>query len=142
MKKTFILLFTLLLVIIIIAVVNINNLEKNNKQILKYNAEYEYYCKDIILGTELTTLINKAMDNNEKNNIPKDEKNHYIPDEENSIKIFIKMKSAENTYPMENFYKAGINDFTKYFGSVNFKCSEIKYHEKSNKISEIYFEEQ
>ena len=96
MKKTFILLFTLLLVIIIIAVVNINNLEKNNKQILKYNAEYEYYCKDIILGTELTTLINKAMDNNEKNNIPKDEKNHYIPDEENSIKIFIKMKSAEN----------------------------------------------
>lgn len=141
MKKTLILILTILIVIIIISIVNIKNIQKEKQEILKYNSEFEYYCKDEILGTDMTTLINKATDKNEKNNISKNEKGYYIEDNQNSIKVFIKMKDAESTYPMENFYKAGINDFTKYFGSVKFKCFQIKYHENS-KISEIYFEEQ
>ena len=142
MKKTFILIFTILIVIMIIIFVNIQNIQKNKQKILNYNSEFEYYCKEEILGIDITTLINKAINENEKNNLEKDEKGYYLPNEENSIKIFIKMKVAENTYPMENFYKAGINDFTKYFGSVKFKSIDIRYHEKTGQISEIYFEEQ
>lgn len=142
MKKTFILIFTILVVIMIIVFVNIQNIQKNKQKILNYNLEFEYYCKEEILGIDITTLINKAINENEKNNLEKDEKGYYLPNEENSIKIFIKMKVAENTYPMENFYKAGINDFTKYFGSVKFKSTDIKYHKKTGQISEIYLEEQ
>lgn len=142
MKKTFILIFTILIVIMIIIFVNIQNIQKNRQKILNYNSEFEYYCKEEILGTDITTLINKATDENEKNDIEKDEKGYYLGNEENSIKIFIKMKAAEDIYPMENFYKAGINDFTKYFGSVKFKSTDVKYHEKTGQISEIYFAEQ
>lgn len=142
MKKTFILIFTILIVIMIIIFVNIQNIQKNKQKILNYNSEFEYYCKEEILGTDITTIINRATNENEKNNIPKDEKNCYISNNENSIKIFIKMQAAEDIYPMENFYRAGINEFTKYFGSVKFKCTQKKYHEKTGQISEIYFEEQ
>jgi hypothetical protein len=142
MKKTFILIFTILVVIMIIVFVNIQNIQKNKQKILNYNLEFEYYCKEEILGIDITTLINKAINENEKNDLEKDEKGYYLPNEENSIKIFIKMKAAEDIYPMENFYKAGINDFTKYFGSVKFKSIDINYHEKTGQISEIYFEEQ
>lgn len=142
MKKTFILIFTILIVIMIIIFVNIQNIQKNKQKILNFNSEFEYYCKGEILGTDITTLINKAINENEKNEIQKDEKSYYLENEENSIKIFIKMKAAENIYPMENFYKAGINDFTKYFGSVKFKSTDKKYHKKTGQISEIYFEEQ
>ena len=142
MKKTFILIFTILIVIMIIIFVNIQNIQKNKQKILNYNLEFEYYCKEEILGTDITTLINKAINENEKNDIKKDEKGYYLENEENSIKVFIKMKAAENIYPMENFYKVGIDDFTKYFGSVRFKNTDVKYHQKTGKISEIYFEEQ
>ena len=141
MKKSLILILTLFLVIIIIVAVKINDIQKQKQKILNYNKEFEYYCNKEILGTDITTLINKAIDSNEKNEVKKDEKNLYIPNEENSINIYIKMKFTENIYPMESFYKAGINDFTKYFGSINFKSIEVNYHE-NGKISSITFEEQ
>lgn len=141
MKKSLILIATLILVIVIIIAVKINNIQKQKQQILNYNKEFEYYCNKEILGTDITTLINKAADNNEKNDIEKDEKGLYIPNDENSIKIYIKMKFTKNIYPMESFYTAGINDFTKYFGSISFKASKINYHE-NGKISSITFEEQ
>lgn len=141
MKKSLILVATLILVIIIIVAVKINDLQKQKQEILNYNKEFEYYCNKEILGTDITTLINKATDNNEKNDIQKDENGLYIPNDENSIKIYIKMKFTENIYPMESFYTAGINDFTKYFGSINFKSSKVNYHE-NGKISSITFEEQ
>lgn len=141
MKKSLILMLTLFFVIIIVVVVKLNDLQKQKQQILNYNKEYEYYCNKEILGTDITTLINKAIDSNEKNEVKKDENGLYLPDEENSINIYIKMKFTENIYPMESFYTAGINDFTKYFGSINFKSTKVKYH-KNGKISSITFEEQ
>ena len=141
MKKGLILILTLFFVVIIIIAVKINDMQKQKQKILNYNQEFEYFCNKEILGTDITTLINKAIDFNEKNEVKKDEKNLYIPNEENSINIYIKMKFTENIYPMESFYTAGINDFTKYFGSINFKSTKINYH-KNGKISSITFEEQ
>ena len=141
MKKSFILIITFILIAIVIVSVKINDIQKEKKQILIYNQDFEYYCNRNILGTEITTLMNKATDINEKYAVKKDEKNLYISDEENSIKIYVKMKFTEKIYPMESFYIAGINDFTKYFGGINFKSSKIEYH-KNGKISSIIFEEQ
>lgn len=141
MKKSLILILTLFLIIIVIVFVKINEIQKQKQEILKYNKEFEFYCNKEILGTDITTLINKAIDINEKNNVNKDEKGLYISDDENSINIYIKMKFTENIYPMESFYTAGINDFTKYFGGINFKSAKVNYH-TNGKISSITFEEQ
>ncbi len=34
----------------------------------------------------------------------------------------------------------GINSFIEYFGVVKFKCTDVKYHKSSGKISEMTFE--
>ncbi len=140
MKKNFALIFTLLIVALVIIVVKINTMKNTKQQVLKFNKEYEYYCNKEILGTDITTVINMATNNNEKYKIKKDENNLYIQDEENSIKIFVKMKYTEKVYPMESFYSAGIGDFTKYFGEIKFKSSEKTYH-NNGKIASITFEE-
>ena len=141
MKKILILMTTLIFVISIIVVAKINDIQKQKQEIINYNKEFEYYCNKPILGTDITTLINKAIDQNEKNNLETDDNGLYLQNNENSIKIYIKMKFTENIYPMESFYTAGINDFTKYFGGISFKSSKIDYHE-NGKISSITFEEQ
>ena len=45
----------------------------------------------------------------------------------------------ETTYPMENLNAQGLKEFTKYFGEVEFKCINVKYHEASGKIAEMTF---
>ena len=86
MKKSLILLTTLILIIIIVVVVKINDIQKHKQEILKYNEEFEYYCNKQILGTDITTLINKAISSNEANLVEKDEKGFYIDNNQNSIK--------------------------------------------------------
>lgn len=108
-------------------------------QAQKFNSEFEFYNKESVLGTDVTTLINKAIDNNEKLGIKKDENDMYIADSENSIKIYVHMILDDTTYPMEILKKTGLTEFTRYFGEVQFKCTNVKYHEKTGKIAEMTF---
>ena len=83
--------------------------------------------------------MNKAIDNNEKCKIKKDESGFYIPDKLFSTKIYITLEKEGTTYPMEKFYQVGINEFTKYFGELNFECTKINYHE-NGRVSEMFFQ--
>ena len=141
MKKTIIISISLIIIIITVVTVKITTIEHEKKEIEKFNEEYEIYLNKEILGLELTTLINKAINNNEKNEIQKDEKGLYL-ENENSINIFVKLKGSKKVFPMENFYKAGINEFTKYFGDSKFKITSKEYNKKTGKLSKITFEEQ
>ena len=116
-------------------------LNTTNKLIKKENSEYEYYLGKEVYGTDVTTVINKAIDQNERNKIPKDEKNYYIENNENSIKIELKMITIEKTYPMEEIYNHDIHLFVNNFNLVKFKCTNIEYHKKTGKISKITFEQ-
>lgn len=140
MKKLVILLLILILIGLIIVCVNINNIKVEKQKILNYNKEYEFYLDKEILGTDITTLINKATNNNEKYEISKTESGNYIADEKNSVLIFIKMKSSDKIFPMESFNEVGMNKFISYFGSTSFKAVDVQYHE-NGKISSIKFEE-
>lgn len=106
-----------------------------------YNKEYEQYLDKTLKGTELATLINKIVDINETNKIKKDENNYYIDNRENSIKIEIKMMLTEKTYPMEEIYNNDMAEFIKYFNLENFKCTNIKYHSTTGKVSNLFFEQ-
>lgn len=141
MKKSLFIILAIIFIIICVVSVSIINLKSEKKETIKENLEYEQYINKEVLGTDIATLISKAVDNNEKNNVPKDEKGHYINNEKNSIKIDLKMTTVDKTYPMEEIYNKQITTFIQNFNTVKFKCTTIEYHKKTGKISKLVFEE-
>ena len=140
MKKQAILIIILIVVIVlIIAFIVSQNIQKS-RILANYNNPYEICKTKNIYGTDLATLINMAMDNNEKNSITKDERNYYIPDEENSVKIYVKFQEDGEAFPMERIFQVGIVEFVKNFNLETFKCTKINYHQTNGKVSEVYFE--
>lgn len=107
----------------------------------KENMDYEYYYEKEILGTELATIINKAIDNNEKNEVQKDENELYMQNNENSINIEIYITDNETTYKMEKIYNNQINRFVENYGNIKFKCTKIEYHNTTKKVSDLFFEQ-
>lgn len=78
------------------------SLTENNKNIVKmrnYNKQYEEYLQKVVYGTDVITLINKATNENMKNNIPKDEKGYFIENDINSIKVEINLLYDEKLTP-------------------------------------------
>ena len=140
MKKIIIFLFTIIAIIATIAYLYLDYVVKYN-QAQKENIRFEVHKDEEIEGTELTTLINKAMNSNIQNDIPKDEKGKYIDNENNSINIDIKFTDKDVTYNMEKIYNGGMNDFLTYYRYVKFKCNEIQYHKATRMIKYIQFEQ-
>ena len=141
MKK--ILLFAII-TISIVAIVGFRYVAYKNEynSIQKENREYEQYQNKDLNGLDVATVINKAMDRNTRNNIPKDEKGNFIQNDENSIEVEIYMTDNENTYKMESIFNSGTEQFVQYYSNINFKCSKIEYHKKTGRIKYILFEQQ
>ena len=140
MKKfvTIIILFIVIICIIIYAYYNYKTEYNNiNMQIVKFE---NYYEKEIY-GTDLATVINMAIDNNRKNEVMQDEQGIYINNQENSINIQIKITDNDTLYNMETLYNAGMENFVKYYNTIKFKCTKIEYHQKTKKVSYLYFEQ-
>lgn len=141
MKKTiFILLICVICIIISISLTYINY-QDNIRQAEKENKQYEQYYNKVILGSDIATVINKAVDSNEKNEIQKDKEGLYIPNDTNSIKIDIKILGEDKPYPMERIYNLTIEEFMKHFNIAKFKCTDIKYHDTTKNVKYLLFEE-
>lgn len=138
MKKVIILFGTIVFIILIVFFYNYIQYQREELSINNFNQQYLEYNKDNLYGTDITTVINKAVNNNEKYKIQKDENGLYKEDENYSIKIYINLEEEGSIYPMESFYKVGITDFTKYFGELKFKCIKTEYKE-NGRISTMYF---
>lgn len=141
MKQSLLMILAIIFIVICIVSGAIFNLKTENREISKYNLEYENYLNKEILGTEVATLISKVIDQNEKNNVKKNEKGYYIENNENSIKIDLKMTTLDKTYPMEEIYNNQITNFVQNFSQIKFKCTKIEYHKDTKKISKMVFEE-
>ena len=113
--------------------------KNNSNSILKQNAEYEKYLNQEIDGTELATVINRVIDNNEKYNIDKEIKGKYVDDNLDTIKSDILITDNETLYDAETIYRGGIENFVKNFNTIKFKCTEIKYHETTKKVKYLLF---
>lgn len=147
MKKTILFISIILLIIIIICTIKISENTKKIQSIKKENAQYEQYAKKEIYGTDVMTLINKAVNQNEKNNVPKDEKENYNQNNKNSIIIEIVMitneeKQETSTYRMETINKVGITEFISNFNTAKFKITKIDYHNQTGKIKYIEITQQ
>ena len=107
----------------------------------KSNLAFEKYLNEEVYGTDLATVINRAIDRNEKNEVAKNNKGIYQNNDENSINIEIKMLDDDSVYKMEKFYNDGIQNFINYYGNIKFKCTDIKYHSATNQVKYMLFEQ-
>lgn len=140
MKKLIVIILCSVCVILSIFTIKYMNYKSEQTKIKEENLEYEAFLNKQILGTELTTFINKAIDNNIKNNVLKDEKGFYIQNDSNSIEIEIKITDNNKVYKMEAFYNGGMIDFLQNYNLINFECTKIKYN-KIGKVSYMLFEQ-
>ena len=141
MKKFLIIMSIIILIILAAVAYNYNLYRTTELRTQKLNHEYEVFTEGEILGTSLITIINKAVDNNEKNGIKTNDNNMYIENDTTSIKIEVKFLESENIFPMEKIQKLGSEEFIKNYAVMNFKCIKKEYHSKTNNIKYMLFEQ-
>ena len=102
---------------------------------LSLNSEYEKYIGKDLYGIDIVTVINKAVDNNEKNEVQKDENNRYINNKETSIQVELNLISSVDektgekktvTHPMERLIEVDLNGFISNFNLTIFKIAVYK----------------
>jgi len=141
MKRIAIFLTIVILIVASVAYMFINYQIKN-ANLKKLNEPYVNIYNKEINGSEVATLINRAIDNNKKNNVEKNEEGIYINNGENSINIeFSMLDDPFKVYNMETFYKNDVMEFAHYYSDVLFKCTNIQYHQKTGRVSYLYIEQ-
>ena len=133
MKKIILMILSIVVAILAIIIYNIYEYKNTKLEAQKNNSIFESAFEKEILGTDVISLINKAIDNNEKNKVDKNSKGTYIENDYNSIKIDIKFKEMDSIISMEAINSQGEINFTKNFGAAIFKCTKIEYHEKTKR---------
>ena len=78
MKKTIVSIVSVVLIILTILLSKFYEYKEQYQQIKAFNIKYEKYTNKEIKGTDIATLINQAVDDNEQNGIKKNEKGNYI----------------------------------------------------------------
>ena len=140
MKK--IMIFFVIIVIVICTVFYLYlNYKAEYNMAKKANLEFEKYLNEEVYGTDLATIINRAVNNNEKNDVETNNKGIYLNNDKNSISIKIKITDNDTIYQMEKIYSKGIQNFINNFGNIKFKCVDIKYHKSTNKVKYLLFEQ-
>jgi len=139
--KKYIILLSIVVIIIAIIFFNYMNYKKEQNDILKYNLQFEENYQKEIYGRHLTSIINKVINNNEKNNVEIGQDKRYIKNDTNSINVEIKMTDTDTVYPMEMLYNGGVEQFVEHYGNIQFKCTKIEYHKKTGRVSYLYFEQ-
>jgi hypothetical protein len=139
--KRIIIFCSIILVIIATVWFNYINYKSTYNSTLKENLEFEKLYQKEIYGTYLTTIINKVINSNEKNNVEITKEKKYINNNINSINIDIKMVDTDSIYSMETLYNGGMEKFVEYYGNIQFKCTQIDYHKSTKKVKYLLFEQ-
>jgi len=139
--KKFIVLFSIVIIIVAVVAFNYISYTNNQNEVKRYNLELGKNYQKEIYGIDLTTTINKVINNNEKNNVEKDQQGRYINNNSDSINIDIKMIDLDRVFTMEELYNGGMEQFVQYYSNIQFKCTKIEYHKKTGKISYMYYEQ-
>ena len=139
--KKFVTIIILFIVIICIIMYAYYNYKANYNNTNMQNVKYENYYEKEVYGSDLATVINMAVDNNKKNEVPTNEKGIYINNQEDSINIQVKITDNDTLYDMETLYNGGMENFVKYYNKIKFKCTKLEYHQKTKRVSYLYFEQ-
>ena len=141
MKKYVLIIITIVLAIVAVVAYKIYDYNVTQNEANNNNKSYNSFYGQEVLGTDVATLINKAIDSNEKNSVAITEDGTYIDNGTNSINIDIKFKDLEETITMERINQLDSVRFVQNFGGFNFKCTKIEYHNKTGNVKYMYFEQ-
>ncbi len=140
MKKQFLITFMILCIILAIVSLFVYNQIRTKNMANEQNKTYENFTKQEILGTTLISLMNKAIDDNEKNGVEKIENTIYYEDNQtNSIFLEVKFSEREDSVRMEDIASQGTEAFIRFYATTAFKCTSIEYHEKTNLVKSLSF---
>ena len=142
MKKTVFYIICIVIVICVMITGKLFSAKDYLVEIKKFNTKYEKYIDKEIIGTELASIINQAVDDNEYERIKKDENGKYVQNDETSINIEVKITEFddEQIFTMETLYGGGMEQFVKYYGQIPFKSVKVEYNE-NKRIKYILFEQ-
>ena len=118
MNKTILTIICIVIVILSILGNKYLNYKDQKRQIDEDNLEYEIYLNKDVSGRDLATTVNRAVDNNEKNKVSKDDFGFYVQNDINSVLIEIKISDNDTTYKMETLYNGGMATFIQYYLSA------------------------
>ena len=142
MKKIFIIIITIVIIAIVVVLSKYYEYKEQKSEIDTFNAQYEQYLDKEIYGTQIASVINKAVDDNEKADIKKDENGKYIQNDENSVNIEVKIidLDEDTIFAMETLYGGGMTQFVQYYSEILFKWAEIRYN-SAGLVSYMLFEQ-
>lgn len=139
--KKIVLFFAMIIIVVCGISYTFLNYKANYNTSKKANLEFENYLNVEVSGTDLVTVMNRAIDSNERNEVEKNNKGIYQNNEKDSINIEVKITDNDTLYQMETFNKNGMQNFLSYYGSVKFKCTSIEYHNTTKKVKYMLFEQ-
>ncbi len=140
MKKIVVSIIIIVIVIISIMFANYIEYTQNKTKIANLNKEFTIYQENDFQINTVVTLMNKAIQKNKDNNINQDDKNYFIENDTNSIKVFLEIKSRNSLIPMEDLIlseKAGTEKVEYAFSDLLFRITKIEYHQKTGQIKNI-----
>ena len=117
MKKIIIFLVIVLIIVASIGYMYLNY-QATYREAQKINAQYEWYKDKEILGTDLATLINRAVDDNTKNDIKKENTGLYEDNGKDSVRIDILFTDDNEVHSMEEIYNSGTDTFMQYYNQI------------------------
>ena len=143
MKKSTLTVIILMLIVLGLAIYFVINSRISSNLASEENRYYQQLLDREITGTELSSVINKVIDSNRKNELSLDENNLYIANDENSIVLEIIFKYSDSLRMIrgEKIFNGEITNFISHYGNIKFKCKKIDYHESTKKVKRIYIEE-
>ena len=143
MKKSTLTVIILMLIVLGLAIYFAINSRIASNVASEENRYYQQLLEKEITGTELSSVINKVIDSNKKNELSLDDKKLYIENDSNSIVIEINFKYEDGikTIRGEKIFNGEVRNFISYYGTIKFKCTKIEYHDSTKKVKRIYIEE-
>ena len=139
--KKYLKFFIIIIAILFLICFNYIKYKISKNRRISFNMYFINNYEKEISGTEMASIINKYINENENNSILKDENGLYIDDKENYIEIQIKFKDNENTIKFEKIYNAGVSKFVDLYSDAKFKLKKVEFHNKSNRVKIAYYEE-
>ena len=141
MKKYVFIIITVVLIIVSAIAYKIYDFRVTQNNVANNNKTYNSFYEKEALGTDVATLINKAMDSNKKNSVEKYEDGSYVDNNTNSVNIDIKFKDLDTPISMEKIDELDSVRFVQNFGGFSFKCTKIEYHKKTGNVKYMFFEQ-
>ena len=141
MKRRILVILGIFIIILLFSVYLVYNYRKGVIQAQGFNKQYENYYQKTILGTDLATVMNKAMDYNKRNDITKDSNDRYYIETENSLLIEVKFLEKEETVKMEDILLQDMENFINFYATASFKCTKIEYHQENKQVKSLFFEQ-